>query len=102
MGRQAQDAGLICRINYDTALSPEDRDAGKQPSIWAVMATADSDLGALASDPRWRRPSLRPNARVWTDDYSDLARYLRWIPRRLGNQATPLNPQPNTVQEALR
>ena len=90
MGGQAQDSGLVCRINYDTALSPDEQEAGKQPSIWAVMAATDADLGSLASDVRWRRLSLRPNARVWTDDDSDLARYLRWIPRRLRVQATPL------------
>jgi hypothetical protein len=83
IGRQAQDAGLDCRINYDTLLSPAEWEAGKQPSIWAVMAATDFDLGALAHDARWRLPTLRPNARVWTDDYSDLARYLRWMPRPL-------------------
>ena len=51
---------MICRINYDTELSPEERDTGKQPSIWAVLAATDGDLGALTTDTRWRRPSLRP------------------------------------------
>ena len=54
--------------------------AGKQPSIWAVMAASDGDLGALAADPRWRRPRMRPDSRAWTDDYSDLVNYLRLMP----------------------
>jgi hypothetical protein len=87
MGRQAEDAGLVCRIGYDTSLSAEERQAGKQPSIWAVMGATDGDLGTLATDSRWRLPTLRPNARAWTDDYSDLARYLHWIPLRLGRKA---------------
>jgi hypothetical protein len=77
MGRQAEDAGLVCRIAYDVDVSPEERLSGKQPSIWAVMAESVRDLGALAGDPRWREPRRRPDARAWTDDYSDLTRYLR-------------------------
>src|SRR5262249_42843030 len=78
MGRQAEDAGLACWIRYDLVVSPEERKAGKLPSIWAVMAAGENDLGSLASDPRWRRPRIRPDSRAWTDEYSDLARYLRW------------------------
>ena len=80
MGRQAQDAGLACRIAYDVDVSPEERLSGKQPSIWAVMAENERDLGALADDPRWREPRRRPDSRPWTDDYSDLTRYLRGMP----------------------
>jgi hypothetical protein len=82
MGRQAADAGLVCRIGYDLAISPVERLAGKQPSIWAVMAADERDLGDLAADSRWREPRTRPESRAWTDDYSDLARYLRWMPVR--------------------
>jgi hypothetical protein len=58
---------------YPTA---EEKRAGKQASIWAIMAEHDSDLGHLATDPRWQVLQVRPGARVWTDDYSDLASYL--------------------------
>ncbi len=78
MGRQAADAGLVCRIGYDLKVSDAERQAGKQPSIWAVMAADARDLGPLAADPRWRNPRTMPGARPWTDDYSDLARYLHW------------------------
>ncbi len=82
MGRQAEDAGLVCRIRYDTLVSAEERRVGKQPSIWAVMAATETDLGPLVSDERWQRPRSRPGSRAWTDDYSDLASYLRWrLPR---------------------
>jgi len=86
MGRQAADAGLVCLIGYDTAVSAEETLAGKQPSIWAVMAAAERDLGSLISDSRWRRPRLRPSASAWTDDYSDLVSYIQWLPRRLGKR----------------
>ncbi len=79
IGRQARDAGLACRIAYDLKISKEEERAGKQPSIWAVMASSAGDLGSLASDPRWQEPRTRPDSRAWTDDYSDLVSYLRPI-----------------------
>ncbi len=82
MGRQAIDAGLVCRIGYDVDISREERLAGKQPSIWAVMAANDGDLGPLADAPPWQLPRTRADSRAWTDDYSDLVNYLRLMPRR--------------------
>jgi spermidine synthase len=82
VGRQAEDAGFVARICYDTSVSADERRSGKQPSIWAVMAASESDLGSLASDRRWQRPRSRPDSRVWTDDYSDLASYVRLRPLR--------------------
>jgi hypothetical protein len=81
LGRQAVDAGLCCRIAYDVVVTPEETQSGKQPSIWAVMAKAESDLSILADDPRWRTPRLRVGSAVWTDDFSDLTSYIRWLPR---------------------
>ena len=67
LGRQAVDAGLACRIAYDVVVTAEEKRSGKQPSIWAVMAVAESDLSILADDPRWRMPRLRVGSAVWTD-----------------------------------
>ena len=64
LGRQAADAGLACRIGYDIAVSAEEKRAGKQPSIWAVMAESEGDLVELASDPRWRAPKREPGGRL--------------------------------------
>ena len=38
LGRQAGDADMACRIGHDIVVSPEEKQAGKQPSIWAVIA----------------------------------------------------------------
>jgi len=83
IGRQAEDAGLSCRFRHDVNVSDLEKRAGKQRSIWAVMAMTERDLGSLAADPRWRSPALRPGSAVWTDDYSDLASYLMLTPGRL-------------------
>jgi hypothetical protein len=82
IGRQAEDAGLICRICYDLRVSDSEKQAGKQESIWAVMAASARDLGTLDDDPRWRLPVTQPGSAVWTDDYSDLASHLFVTPRR--------------------
>ncbi|WP_165228218.1 spermidine synthase [Aquisphaera insulae] len=83
MALQAADAGLVCRIRYDVKIDDAERRAGKQPSIWAVMARSDSDLGPIVGDERWRAPTPRAGARPWTDDRSDLASYLVLGGRRL-------------------
>ncbi len=92
MGRQAEDAGLACRVCYELRFDDEEKQAGKQPSIWAVMAESEADLGSLAFDPRWRPLSTRPGSAVWTDDYSDLASYLMLTPGRLWSRERPREP----------
>jgi hypothetical protein len=82
IGQQAADAGLVCRVCHDVLVSEDEVRAGKQPSIWAVMAANQTDLGSLAADARWQPPTLRPRSAVWTDDYSDIASYLRFAQGR--------------------
>jgi hypothetical protein len=89
IGRQAADAGMVCRVCYDIDVKDDERRAGKQPSIWAVIAANDRDLGSLVADDRWQPPALRPGSAVWTDDYSDLASYLLWMPGRRGRRDRP-------------
>jgi hypothetical protein len=42
------------------------------------MARDPSDLGALATDPRWRAPMASSSTPLWTDDYSDLLRVIHF------------------------
>ena len=74
----AQDANLVCRIDDDTALTHAEFDAGKSASQWMVMTRTPADLGALATDPRWTSVSIPPGTQVWTDDYSNLLRIIKW------------------------
>jgi len=82
MSRQAEDAGLFYRACHDLYVTDAEKQAGKLPAIWAVMAATEQDLGELAVDSRWQRSAPRPRSRVWTDDYSDLASYLILTPGR--------------------
>lgn len=51
---------------------------GKDPSEWAVMARQSPALDALAQYDRWRRVEGRAQSPVWTDDFSNILRVLRW------------------------
>lgn len=73
----AEDAGWVCRIQHEREISPAEAAAGKAASKWAVMAAREEDLGALATDPRWRPATARPGERLWTDDYANLFGVLR-------------------------
>ena len=100
MGRQATDASLASRVRYDLTISDEDNRLGKQPSIWAVLAETEGDLGELAFDPRWRCPAPRLKSRVWTDDYSDVASYLLLTRGRLWNRQESGDSQAITGKKA--
>jgi hypothetical protein len=78
LGALARDAGLVCLIRDDTAVSQAEIDAGKFPSTWVVMARSRADLGTLATDPRWTPVNVPPGTQVWTDDYSNLLRVIKW------------------------
>ncbi len=78
LGTQARDAGLVSLVRDDTAVSQLEMDGGRLPSKWLVMARKTSDLGGLARDTRWNPAPMKPGARVWTDDYSNLLGAIRW------------------------
>ncbi len=77
VGALAHDGGLVCRVRADVNVSREEKRQGKQPSLWAVLARHEEDLGEIAHDPRWRLPRFRPDADVWTDDFSNLVAAFR-------------------------
>jgi hypothetical protein len=74
----AQDAELEVLERDDLELSPEDSAGGKMESRWIVMTRKDQMPAALRADPRWHAPQPDPNLPLWTDDYSSLARVLRF------------------------
>jgi hypothetical protein len=74
----ARDAGLLCLVDDDNPIPQADKDAGKFPSQWLVMARNGADLGAMVLDPRWKPVTLQPGIQVWTDDYSNLLHIIKW------------------------
>jgi hypothetical protein len=74
----ASDAGLVSLIDDDTVLTHAQFDEGKYPSQWVVMARTRADLGQLATDRRWATLLAPAGTQVWTDDYSNLIRIIKW------------------------
>lgn len=67
-------AGLICRIEHD----PADVAIGKTQSVWVIMARSTSDLGVLNHDERWTPLEAAADRTVWTDDFSNVLRIVKW------------------------
>jgi hypothetical protein len=74
----ARDQQLIALIQEDADLSPEERQRGKAPSTWVVLARQLEHLGPLCDSKRWR--SLQParSPILWRDDYTNLLPIIRW------------------------
>jgi hypothetical protein len=74
----AWDQKLLALIQADTDLLPEERQRGKRPSTWVVLARQREHLGPLNESRRWR-PLQRPSSPIlWRDDYTNLLPILRW------------------------
>ncbi len=78
LGSLANDAGLVCLTEDDNGVPQAQLDQGKLPSRWMVMARSRADLGPLATDPRWTTTVVPPGTKIWTDDYSNLVRVIKW------------------------
>jgi hypothetical protein len=75
LGNVAAANGLSCYLQEDTHVTT--RTIGKFRSRWVVMARGPADLGRVARDRRWRLCQSDPDARTWTDDYSNVTAALR-------------------------
>jgi hypothetical protein len=51
---------------------------GKDPSQWVVMARSSPEISYLSINTQWQRLNGRPGARVWSDDFSNILRAIRW------------------------
>jgi hypothetical protein len=77
----AADLRLACRVRRDTEISPDEARLGKSASMWAVMATDESDLEPLATDSPSNSPRIPAGEAVWTDDFSSVVGHLILVPR---------------------
>src|SRR3989442_516428 len=91
----ARDAGWVAYARDDLLLAPEEREAGKDPSQWVVLAHTRSGLGALADDPRWLALTARGGARGRTEELSNpwrVIRLERWGPSPSQGVGPPTRP----------
>ncbi len=75
LGNVAQDAGLVCRAQYD---QENEGTPGKFVSHWVMMSREEGDLGNMADDARWSSCTTDPDSAVWTDDFSNLLSTFAW------------------------
>jgi hypothetical protein len=75
LGNVAQDAGLVCRAQYD---QENESTPGKFISHWVIMSREEGALGSMADDARWSSCETNPDSPVWTDDYSNLLSTFVW------------------------
>jgi len=82
LGNLAQDAKLVAWIEDDSTLTEQQASDGKLGSRWVVMARSKGDLAHLVTSAdsfaSWVVLEGHANARVWTDDYSNLLTVIRW------------------------
>jgi hypothetical protein len=75
LGNVAQDAGLVCRAQYD---QENENTPGKFVSHWVLMSREEGGLGSMADDARWSSCDTDADSPVWTDDYSNLLSTFVW------------------------
>ena len=75
--RLAMAHGLVA-VEQLQPVSPSEAEAGKSPSDWVILARREADLGSLASDPRWHKPSTSIDTPFWTDDFSNIVSVMHF------------------------
>jgi spermidine synthase len=68
----AKEEGLVSYYQMDVAITDEERLDGKTASTWIMVTRKPEDFGKMQKDSRWELFTPRPDARAWTDDYSNL------------------------------
>jgi len=68
---------LRCYVREDLTPTPEEREAGKMPSVWAAIVAAADDLPEPLRGT-WRPARARDDVGEWTDHYSNIWRVFRW------------------------
>ncbi len=71
----AASRNLLCIGFDDTKPSSIE---GKDPSQWVVMARSAPEISYLSINSQWKPLSGRKGARVWSDDFSNIFRAIKW------------------------
>ena len=66
----------LISIGFDD-LKPSDLE-GKDPSQWVVMARSAPEISNLSINSQWQQLAGSKGRRVWTDDFSNILRAIRW------------------------
>lgn len=78
LGNIAQGEGLVSFVQEDLKITKEEKENGKEGSIWVVMTRNDKNIRKLFDDRRWQLLSSDPQARLWSDDFSNILSVFKW------------------------
>ena len=78
VGGIAHSLGLLA-LAQDYVPSAKQEHAGASRSTWVVVARNANALGALKSDPRWKRLDQAAGQPVWTDQFSNILSVVKWL-----------------------
>jgi hypothetical protein len=78
MAGLADEFGLSCLIRKDSTNSTDPGQAGKMPSDYAAMGHPGSAIQHLAGNPDWQPINPGREPLVWTDQFSNLIRLMKW------------------------
>ena len=68
----------VCYGQQDFELSDNEKEEGKDPSHWVLLARDEKTLAPVTASGRWRRITGRPGVRPWSDDFYNLLGAFRW------------------------
>jgi hypothetical protein len=77
LGRLASSLNVLALARHDVHGTTAEREDGKFPSRWVVMARGKAVVSEFLTDPRWKLLD-GGSADLWTDDYSNIFRVIRW------------------------
>ena len=72
MAASAAANGMVTALDLDRRQTGVSRDTLRFQSEIALVARSQADLQALKLGPDWHLVHPSPDARVWTDDYSNV------------------------------
>ncbi len=78
LDRLATELELTALIQDDFELTPEEIAEGKSPSRWMLLLRDRRAADTFASGARWQRLDGRLGGDLWTDEFSNVLKVLRW------------------------
>ena len=78
LDRLATELELTALIQDDFELTPEEIAEGKSPSRWMLLSRDRRAADTFAFGARWQRLDGRLDGDLWTDEFSNVVKVLRW------------------------
>lgn len=72
--------GLAARTRVDHPSEERRSKYAATSSRWVVLARTEQHLESLATDENWNQLEDVDDDRTWTDDFSNVAQTIRWLP----------------------